>query len=74
MLTKFGAEEVGGFKLEQIRPDLVLDGFDCSVPEYNDYLIRDALRSAQDNIALTWLLRKRETGEVAAYMSLVLML
>ena len=71
MPIEFSDKESIYFELEQISPDAVLDGFDCSVPEYNDYLVRNALRSAQDNIAVTWLLRKRETGEIAAYMSLV---
>ena len=70
-MIEFGDKEVRSFKLEQISPDMVFDGFDCSIPEYNDYLIHNALHSKQDNTAFTWLLRKRETGGVAAYMSLV---
>jgi len=48
------------------------NGFDCGIPEYNDYLVNDALRSMSDHIAFTWLLTERSTGKVAAYMSLIM--
>jgi len=47
-------------------------GFDCGITEYNDYLLNDALRSADDHIAYTWLLTERETEKVTAYMSLIM--
>jgi hypothetical protein len=42
------------------------------MPEYNDYLFNDALRSMDDHIALTWLLTERSTRKIAAYMSLIM--
>jgi hypothetical protein len=71
MRVEFTDKESDYFMLEQLDSDSVLDGFSCSISEYNDYLTDSALRSRQDNIALTWLLRKKDTGEIAAYMSLV---
>jgi GNAT superfamily N-acetyltransferase len=59
------------FYLEQLSLNTPLDGFLCPVAEYNDYLFEDALRSQNDHIALTWLLRERATGIIAAYMSLI---
>ena len=46
--------------------------FDCGIPEYNDYLFNDALRSQNDHIALTWLLTERATDKIVAYMSLIM--
>ena len=46
--------------------------FDCGIPEYNDYLFGDALRSRNDHIAFTWLLTEQSTGKTAAYMSLIM--
>jgi hypothetical protein len=71
MWVEFSTEIISGFRLEQLNHDSVLEGFSCSVSEYNDYLTSSALRSQQDSIALTWLLRKRDSGDIAAYMSLV---
>ncbi|MDR0442803.1 MAG: hypothetical protein LBH44_05285 [Treponema sp.] len=59
------------FCLEQLSPDTKFDDFSCSIAEYDDYLYKDALRSQNDHIALTWLLRERTTGIIAAYMSLI---
>ena len=59
------------FYLEQLAPNTSLDGFSCIINEYNDYLFRDALRSQNDHVALTWLLRERNTGIIIAYMSLI---
>jgi hypothetical protein len=59
------------FKLEQLDSDALLGGFVCSVEEYNVYLYEEALRSQNDHVALTWLLRERSTGKIAAYMSLI---
>jgi GNAT superfamily N-acetyltransferase len=50
----------------------VCGNFDCGKPEYNDYLFRDALRSQNDHVALTWLFTERSTEKVAAYMSLIM--
>jgi len=68
---EFSDKESSFFKLEHLSSEMILSGFYCSVAEYNDYLTDNALRSRQDNIALTWILRKRETDDIASYMSLV---
>jgi len=59
------------FYFEQVSFNTLLDSFSCSVIEYNDYLFEDALRSQNDHIAVTWLLRERTTDDIAAYMSLI---
>ena len=59
------------FNLEPLTKTMFLDSFFCQIEEYNEYLYNDALRSQQDHIALTWLLRERKTDSVAAYMSLI---
>jgi len=59
------------FYFEQLSPKAPLDGFSCLIEEYNDYLFQDALRSQKDHVALTWLLRERDTDIVIAYMSLI---
>jgi GNAT superfamily N-acetyltransferase len=59
------------FKLEQLTPGAPVDVFSCSAAEYDEYLQKDALRSRNDHIALTWLLRERSTGRIASYMSLI---
>jgi ribosomal protein S18 acetylase RimI-like enzyme len=59
------------FYLEQLFQTAPLAGFSCSIEEYNDYLLEDAFRSQNDHVALTWLLRERSTGTIAAYMSLI---
>jgi hypothetical protein len=59
------------FYLEQLSPDTPLNNFLCLIAEYNEYLLKDALRSQNDHVALTWLLRDRSTDAIAAYMSLI---
>ncbi|MDR2408603.1 MAG: GNAT family N-acetyltransferase, partial [Bacteroidales bacterium] len=59
------------FKLEQLDTDAPINVFSCSVEEYDEYLQKDAMRSQSDHVALTWLLRERSTGKIAAYMSLI---
>jgi hypothetical protein len=48
-----------------------LKSFSCRIDEYNDYLFKEAIRSQNDHIALTWVLIERNTGIIAAYMSLI---
>ena len=60
------------FYLEKLLPDKPIVSFDCSIDEYNDYLFLDAARSLKDYVAKTWLLREQKTGEIAAYMSLIM--
>ena len=72
MRTQFGKKEhFLEFNLEPLNASVPLGGFSCGIEEYNEYLMKDALRSQNDHIALTWLLRERNTGSVAAYMSLI---
>jgi len=59
------------FYFEQLTPDTILDGFSCSIAEYNGYLFNDALRSQYDHVALTWLLRERDTHTIISYMSVI---
>ena len=60
------------FKVEPMTSLKACGSFDCGIPEYNDYLFQDALRSLDDHIALTWLLSERSTGKTAAYMALIM--
>jgi hypothetical protein len=60
------------FYFQSFTSSALSGGFDCGIPEYNDYLFDDALRSMNDHIALTWLLTERTTEKVAAYMSLIM--
>jgi hypothetical protein len=59
------------FSIKQLSVDAIMNGFSCCIAEYSDYLLNDAIRSQNDHIALTWLLRERTTGEIVAYMSLI---
>jgi len=59
------------FYLEQLTQKTRLNSFSCLVEEYNEYLFQEALRSQNDQMALTWLLLERSTGAIAAYMSLI---
>ncbi|MDR0301093.1 MAG: hypothetical protein LBI04_02135 [Treponema sp.] len=69
-ITSKNAEEY--FYLEKLVSEKSLGSFNCPVAEYNDYLFKDAIRSFKDHIAKTWLLREQKTGEIAAYMSLIM--
>ena len=72
MLIQFGKKEHGAaFKLEMLTASMPLEGFSCSIEEYNEYLLKDAFRSQNDHIALTWLLREQATGAIVAYLSLI---
>jgi len=59
------------FSLEQLNEAISLKSFHCQIDEYNDYLFNEAIRSQKDQMALTWLLRERSTGNIVAYMSLI---
>jgi hypothetical protein len=72
MRIQFGRkEDIAAFRLEPLTASVSSTGFTCPVEEYNEYLREDALRSQNDHIARTWLLRERATGAIAAYMSLI---
>jgi len=60
------------FYLENLTSEKPPGFFECPIAEYNDYLFLDAIRSLKDHIAKTWLLREKKTGEIAAYMSLIM--
>jgi ribosomal protein S18 acetylase RimI-like enzyme len=57
--------------LEQYRSGIEVGYFSCHIAEYNLYLEQDALRSQNDHVALTWLLKDKEDGGTVAYMSLI---
>jgi ribosomal protein S18 acetylase RimI-like enzyme len=59
------------FEFELLTPDVPVSYFDCSIDEYNAYLIEEALRSQNDHIALTWLMRDRADRGIVGYMSLI---
>jgi len=59
------------FSLEQLTKKTKFVSFFCPIEEYNNYLFQEALRSQNDQMALTWLLLERSTGTIAAYMSLI---
>jgi len=59
------------FYLEQLSSETKLIDFSCSITEYNDYLTNDALRSQDDHVALTWLLRERDSNKIISYMSVI---
>jgi GNAT superfamily N-acetyltransferase len=59
------------FYLEPLSVEKQLAPFVCLIEEYNDYLFKDAIRSFNDHIAKTWLLKKLSSGELVAYMSLI---
>jgi len=73
MRIQFGKKEgITLFRLEPLTSSISLSGFSCPIEEYNEYLRNDALRSQNDHIARTWLLRERATGKIVAYMSLIM--
>jgi ribosomal protein S18 acetylase RimI-like enzyme len=59
------------FDIEIFNGNVPISHFDCRINEYNDYLIKEAWRSQNDHIALTWLLREKLNKGIAAYMSLI---
>ena len=72
MRIQFGKKEhFTTFNLEPLSVSMSLDGFSCQIDEYNEYLYKDALRSQNDHVAMTWLLRERGTGSIVSYMSLI---
>ncbi len=61
------------FRFEKLVGSSQLNGFDCSIVEYNEYLKRDALRSQKDHIAFTWLLRSLKNNALAIHSKLFLL-
>ena len=60
------------FYLQPLSENTELQGLNCSVVEYSDYLTKDAMRSMKDHIAKTWLLYELKTDKIVAYMSLIM--
>jgi len=60
------------FYFEKLESDKSLSSFTCHIAEYKDYLYQDAIRSFKDHIAKTWLLCEHKTGNIAAYMTLIM--
>ena len=60
------------FYLESLTEESNFWSFNSIIVEYTDYLLYDAKRSMNDHIAKTWLLCDINTGEIAAYMSLIM--
>jgi hypothetical protein len=72
MRIQFGTKKHSNvFNLEPLTASMLLKNFYCKIDEYNDYLYKDALRSQNDHISLTWILRERNTGSIVSYMSLI---
>jgi hypothetical protein len=59
------------FALERLEEGAPVGAFKCRIKEYADYLREEAFRAQDDHVAQTWLLWERETGAIAAYMSLI---
>jgi len=60
------------FYFEKLESDKSLTSFTCHISEYKEYLFQDAVRSMKDHIAKTWLLCEHKTGNIAAYMALIM--
>jgi len=60
------------FYIKLLSQNKSLIDFECSINEYNDYLVNDALRSMKDHIALTWLLIDIADDKIVSYMSLIM--
>jgi ribosomal protein S18 acetylase RimI-like enzyme len=74
MSARISVDERNGpliFSTDRLVTPVDLESFACSIPEYSEWLVRDALRSQDDLIAATYLLREYSTGAIAAYMALV---
>jgi hypothetical protein len=59
------------FVLKRLAPPFNPAPFDCSIAEYNEYLTQEAQKAQNEFVAVTWLLRERKNGVLAAYMSLI---
>jgi hypothetical protein len=59
------------FVLERLASAFNLAAFDCSIAEYNEYLTQEAQKAQNELISVSWLLHERESGSLAAYMSLI---
>jgi hypothetical protein len=48
------------FNIEIFNSNVPISHFDCRINEYNDYLTKEAWRSQNDHIALTWYFGKNQ--------------
>lgn len=74
MSNRFVVEgKTGGSLFALRRLVLPLKGvvFDCSIPEYNEYLEIEAEKAQREFVATTWFLYERKSSLLAAYMSLI---
>jgi len=60
------------FYLESLSEKSNLKSFSCILKEYTEYLFNESIRSMNDHVAKTWLLYDMQTGEISAYMSLIM--
>jgi hypothetical protein len=59
------------FRFERLTVSAPVGDFECRIGEYTGYLREEALHAQADHVARTWLLRERESGGIAAYMSVI---
>jgi hypothetical protein len=59
------------FVLSRLSTPVKTGAFECSIAEYNEYLIHEAWRAQSEFVATSWLLRGRDEDHIAAYMSLI---
>jgi hypothetical protein len=59
------------FELHRLQANVEFKTFDCSISEYNNYLIQEAIKAQNEFIAVTWVLHERKSDTLAAYMSLI---
>ena len=59
------------FVLSRLAAPVKADEFECSIPEYNEYLTHEAWRAQSEFVATSWLLRGRDEDRIVAYMSLI---
>ncbi len=52
---------------ELLGPDHVLEGFDCSTPALNEWLIRRALANQRSGASRTWVVTDDDSGRVVGY-------
>jgi hypothetical protein len=69
VITEDNADQF--FRFERLAVNAPIGDFECRIGEYTDYLREEAIHAQADHVAQTWLLRERESGGIAAYMSII---
>ncbi|MFE6075790.1 hypothetical protein ACFVQB_15060 [Paenibacillus sp. NPDC057886] len=64
-------ELVEQFSLVNLTEGYRLNDFDCSIPEYVEFLCNEALMHQELNLSRTYLLINKWNADVVAYMSLI---